>query len=463
MASGDPTKVLPDLWNEWDIGYMTCEEDESGEKYAAQRDTAVENLAKEAKVEYKPFASETLYPLREYVSTAGDKMPITMSSFQTLFNRLEPLAKPLEVPDAMPSPGKVSKSKFLPPKKATDLPWPRNTPKDQVTPQWGPEDCKNLAPTVRGGETLALKQLAASVTAKPTYVATFEKPKTSCTALKPSTTALSPYMSAGCLSPRTLWFAIEEASARSNTSKPSKPPVSLHGQLLWRDFNNLIAHDAGESWGQIEGNKYCRPVPWDDDEDFLEKWKNGQTGYPWIDACMMQLKQEGWIHHLGRHAVACFLTRGDLWQSWEEGALHFESHLLDADYALNGFNWLWLSCSGFFYQYFRCYSPVAFQKKKDPSGQYIRKYLPLLAKLPDKYIYEPWKAPIAVQKTAGFEIGVDYPEPIVDHGPVSKDNMSKMAAAYNAYKEQSKASSGKKKKASSTKKDAPPKKKKKAN
>jgi cryptochrome len=134
----------------------------------------------------------------------------------------------------------------------------------------------------------------------------------------------------------------------------------------------LIAHSANKetpgSWQQIEGNKYSRDIPWSKNEEFLDAWKNGKTGYPWIDACMIQLANEGWMHHLGRHAVACFLTRGDLWQSWEEGALHFESQLLDADYSVNVFNWLWLSCSGFFYQYFRCYSPVAFQKKNDPNG-----------------------------------------------------------------------------------------------
>jgi cryptochrome len=237
-----------------------------------------------------------------------------------------------------------------------------------------------------------------------------------------------------------VWYGITDATRRSNTTKPSQPPVSLHGQLLWRDFNNLMAHTAGENWGKMDGNKYCRAIPWGQDEKLLEAWKNGRTGYPWIDACMMQLKHEGWIHHLGRHAVACFLTRGDLWQSWEQGALHFESNLLDADYALNGFNWLWLSCSGFFYQYFRCYSPVAFQKKNDPSGLYIRKYLPELAKLPDKYIYEPWKAPAAIQKTAGIQIGVDYPKPIVDHGLVSKENMGKMAEAYNAFNAQAEGS-----------------------
>ena len=186
----------------------------------------------------------------------------------------------------------------------------------------------------------------------------------------------------------------------------------------------------------MKDNPYCRKVPWSSDPKLLAAWKEGRTGYPWIDACMAQLHTEGWIHHLGRHAVACFLTRGDLWQSWEEGADHFEGHLLDADYALNNFNWLWLSCSGFFYQYFRCYSPIAFQKKNDPNGNYIRKWVPELAYLPGKYIYEPWKAPISILKTAGVKLGVNYPRPIVDHAVVSKENMGRMALAYDMHKDE---------------------------
>ena len=88
---------------------------------------------------------------------------------------------------------------------------------------------------------------------------------------------------------------------------------------------------------------------------------------------MTQLRTEGWIHHLARHATACFLTRGDLWQSWERGAQVFDQWLLDADFAMNNGNWQWLSASCFFYQYFRVYSPVAFGKKTDPNGYYIRK------------------------------------------------------------------------------------------
>jgi cryptochrome len=96
---------------------------------------------------------------------------------------------------------------------------------------------------------------------------------------------------------------------------------------------------------------------------------------------------------------------------------------------------MWLSCSCFFYQYFRCYSPVAFPKKYDKDGAYVRKWLPQLANFPSKYIYEPWRAPIADQRKAGCIIGVDYPKPIVDHTEASKANMDKMAKAYAAHKQ----------------------------
>ena len=96
-----------------------------------------------------------------------------------------------------------------------------------------------------------------------------------------------------------------------------------------------------------------------------------------------------------------------------------------------------LTHSPFFHQYFRCYSPVAFPKKYDKTGAYVRRWLPALAKLPDKYIYEPWLAPAAVQKNAGCVIGVDYPAPIVDHATASKENMGRMAAAYAEHKKQS--------------------------
>ena len=441
VLEGDPVQVLPQLWHTWNITHLSWEADETGEPYAATRDEAVVQRAQAANIRVHTVASETLYPLSLYVTKAGSSgVPATMTGFSKLFRHMPALHKVLPAPtkhDFPPLDDNADPDVYLPPNQPTDLPWPRGIPQSQVEPLWGPADCQNLTPLVHGGETLALQALETSLR-DANWVATFEKPKTSCTALRPSTTALSPYLSSGCLSPRQVWEAIQDAVRRANV-KASQPPVSLHGQLLWRDFNNLMAHNANQQtpgcWNRMEGNKYCRHIPWDDDPQLLQAWKDGQTGFPWIDAAMRQLAQQGWIHHLGRHAVACFLTRGDLWQSWEEGAKHFEAQLLDADYALNGFNWLWLSCSGFFYQYFRCYSPISFQKKNDPRGLYIRHFVPELAQLPDKYIYEPWEAPPAVLAKAGVKLGENYPRPIVDHAVVSKANMARMKEAYDAHKE----------------------------
>lgn len=404
------------------------------------------------------------------MKTAGgaERLPNTMGTFQKLFARMGPVPRPESPVASFPPPGEDADKNgnddddMTVPTSPTDLPWPRTTPREEVTPLWTARDCESLEPLVRGGESHALRQLQHKVTSRPEFVATYEKPKTSPTSLKPSTTVLSPYLSLGCLSPRTMWHALEDSKVQAKKNKPSttfsKPPVSLDGQLLWRDFNYLVAHAANVhepgSWGRMEGNKHCRPIPWSDDPALLQAWQQGRTGYPWIDACMRQLQQQGWIHHLSRHAVACFLTRGDLWQSWEKGAAHFESTLLDADYALNGFNWLWLSCSGFFYQYYRCYSPVAFPKKYDPEGKFVREFVPELKHLPRAYIYEPWKAPIKVQKQAGVIIGRDYPHPIVDHAVESKENMGKLSLAYDCYKESQKTKGSSSDKSKKTKRGA---------
>lgn len=443
VLSGDPTVVLPEKWKEWKITDFSYEEDETGEPYAFQRDEIITDLAQKSDIRLFTAESETLYPLKEYVAKAknGKAVPGTMTAFQKIFRGMPAMKKPLPYPPKESFPKnddlEALSKLYLPPKRPTDLPWPRGIPKSEVEYLWDAKDCENLTPVVHGGETLARKALKKKLK-DANWVATFEKPKTSCTSLEPSTTALGPYLSWGCLSPREVWFAIETAVSKSSVATISKPPVSLHGQILWRDFNNLMAHDANihhsGSWNHIEGNRYCRQIPWDDDPKLVEAWKAGKTGYPWIDAAMRQLAQEGWIHHLGRHAVACFLTRGDLWQSWEEGAKHFEAQLLDADYSLNGFNWMWLSCSGFFYQYFRCYSPIAFQKKNDPNGQYIRKYVPELRDVPSKYIYSPWEAPALALENAGVVLGKNYPYPLVDHKTISKENMGRMKQAYDDHK-----------------------------
>ena len=166
--------------------------------------------------------------------------------------------------------------------------------------------------------------------------------------------------------------------------KHTAPPVSLVGQLYWREYFYLAGHTT-PNFDKMSGNPICRQIPWAHDAQVIKAWEDGRTGYPWIDAIMTQLRQWGWIHHLARHSVACFLTRGDLWQTWEAGAEVFDRLLLDADWAINHGNWMWLSASAFFHQYYRVYSPVSFGKQYDPNGDYIRHFIPALKLMPAKY------------------------------------------------------------------------------
>uniref|UniRef100_A0A8C0I8C7 Photolyase/cryptochrome alpha/beta domain-containing protein n=1 Tax=Bubo bubo TaxID=30461 RepID=A0A8C0I8C7_BUBBB len=172
----------------------------------------------------------------------------------------------------------------------------------------------------------------------------------------------------------------------------SLPLVLLQGQLLWREF----FYAATPNFTRMVGNPICLQISWYEDAERLHKWRT--TGFLWIDAILTQLRQEGWIHPLARHAVACFLTRGDLWVSWEEGMEVFEELLLDADCSINAGDWMWLSASAFFHQVESSApsalgNPVLFL--------FCRKYLPILKNFPSKYIDEPWTASEEEQKQAG--------------------------------------------------------------
>jgi len=189
------------------------------------------------------------------------------------------------------------------------------------------------------------------------------------------------------------------------------PPAWIHitGQLIWREYFYTMGRE-NPNFGQIENNPLCLAIPWREDDAQLERWKNGQTGYPFIDAGMRQLLQEGWIHHTVRNAVAVFLTRGDLWLNWEKGCQHFYDNLVDGDWAVNAGNWMWLSSSAFdrLLDCSLCIHPVDFGRRLEPSGDYIRRYVPELANFDFEYIHEPWKAPLQVQKAANCFIGTIF-------------------------------------------------------
>ena len=284
----------------------------------------------------------------------------------------------------------------------------------------------------KGGESEALVRLEKKVSSEEEYIRNFRKPRTTSTndsenPLEPETTGLSPYLSFGCLSPRLLWKETEKCY---RNGEHSQPPESMHGQLLFREMFYLLSKSV-ENWDSDTNNSMCKKIEWGAyNSNKMELWEKGETGFPYIDAMMRQLDATGWMHHLGRHAVSCFLTRGQLWQHWELGRDVFDKKLVDADWALNNGNWLWLAgVAPFSMPYFRLYSPCPDGKSslnvEAKNAEFIRYWVPELKDFPSKYIFEPHLAPLPIQESASCIIGKDYPDPMVDRKVVAKENLAK--------------------------------------
>ena len=173
-------------------------------------------------------------------------------------------------------------------------------------------------------------------------------------------------------------------------------------------------------------------VRWDDAPELFAAWCEARTGYPIVDAAMRQIAHSGYMHNRLRMVVASFLTK-DLGIDWRLGEKYFADELNDFDLSANNGGWQWAASTGCDAQpYFRIFNPVNQSEKFDPDGSFIRRYLPELAKVPDKFIHAPWTMPPIDQKLAGCEIGKDYPVPIVDHAKARERTLARFGVVKSA-------------------------------
>nr|CAD7411492.1 unnamed protein product [Timema poppensis] len=276
-----------------------------------------------------------------------------------------------------------------------------------------------------GGETRALENLSDRMQVEEAaFRRGFYLPNQSLPDLLGPPTSQSAALRFGCLSVRRFYWQVHDLFRAVHGGEPPASE-SLTSQLIWREYFYTMSLN-NQYYGEMARNKICLDIPWreKDIQTDLDLWKQGKTGYPFIDAAMRQLLAEGWLHHVGRNAVATFLTRGDLWISWEEGLKHFLYYLLDADWSVCAGNWMWVSSSAFerLLDCSHCVCPVSYGRRLDPDGEYVRRYIPELRNFPIEYLYEPWKAPLEIQKKSGCIIGQSYPERIVDHSKASHKN-----------------------------------------
>lgn len=184
-------------------------------------------------------------------------------------------------------------------------------------------------------------------------------------------------------------------------------------QLVWCDFAHYILYHWPATLKQPMDARFAN-FAWRDDGQALHAWRSGQTGIPIVDAAMRELWQTGYMHNRARMLVASLLCK-HLLIDWRKGADWFMYTLLDADLANNTMGWQWVAgCGVDAAPYFRIFNPMTQGQRFDADGAYVRRWVPELGALPDRYIHSPWTAPGDLLASVGIRLGVDYPGPIID-------------------------------------------------
>ena len=228
------------------------------------------------------------------------------------------------------------------------------------------------------------------------------------------TSRLSPYIKHGQIHVVTIWKKCSEIKSKGIGYR------KYINELGWREFSHSLINYFPEF---LKGNfrKEFDKFPWVKNEGFLKAWKTGMTGYPIVDAGMRELYETGWMHNRIRMVVGSFLVK-HLRINWQEGEKYFRNCLFDFNEANNVAQWQWVAgCGADAAPYFRIFNPILQGEKFDKEGEYVKKWVPELKKVPQKFIHKPWEMEKKYQEAINTVIGRDYPKPIVIHEVARKE------------------------------------------
>jgi deoxyribodipyrimidine photo-lyase len=375
------------------------------EPASVKRDAAVETALAGQGIETRSFPGDLLHEPPEVKTQSGGPYQV-FTPFWNACRQLPP-AQPHPAPAGIAAPGR----------------WPESIPLQELELEpaidWADGLRKTWKPGFAGaGEALA-EFLADAVSHYPEHR---DRPD-----LRGSS-RLSAHLHFGEVSVRKVWHAAQEA-AKKRGGKTQPAAASFLRQLGWRDFARHLLFHFPHTVDQPLRSEFER-FPWKADSRLLRAWQRGKTGYPIVDAGMRELWTTGWMHNRARMIAASFLVK-DLLIPWQQGAEWFWDTLVDADLANNTLGWQWTAgCGADAAPFFRIFNPVLQGKKFDPQGGYVRRWVPEIAGLSDRWIHEPWKAPAAILKEAGVKLGRTYPTPIVDHDEARRQAL----AAYRGIK-----------------------------
>ena len=382
LRRGSGAGTIIDIVNETDAAEVLW--NRCYEPFAVTRDSALKTTLTEAGVSARSFNSALLFEPWEVKTGAGRPYRVFSPFWRACLNAGVPM-EVIPPPDTL-KPGPPLASDTL-------VSWGLQP----TAPDWSGE----LAEAWTPGEVGARARLDAFL-AGP--IETYKNDRDFLN--KPATSGLSPHLHWGEISPRAI--------ARALSSVPGTGAEKFLSELGWREFSHHLLYDAPTLPHENLRSNFDA-FPWRADDDALEAWKRGRTGYPVVDAAMRELWATGWMHNRARMIVGSFLVK-HLLIDWREGEAWFWDTLVDADLANNAASWQWIAgCGADAAPYFRIFNPMTQGQKFDAEGGYVRRWVPELAALPADAIHAPWEAEEGVLRAAGVVLGETYPHPIVDH------------------------------------------------
>ncbi|WP_114217180.1 deoxyribodipyrimidine photo-lyase [Ochrobactrum sp. 3-3] len=381
VADGDALNIIEQLIKEDGFDSVFW-----NRRYAPQErgvDAFIKSTLMEQGIHVQSFAGNLLAEPWEIKSGQGGSYQVFTPYAKSL--RRQGVSKPLPSPDQRVEPSTV-----------------KHKPKRDAykEPNWA----RKMSGLWKIGETAAIGQLYHFFdTTIRSYAGDRDRPDLD------GTSKLSAHLRFGEISPRQVWHATVSLMDQDHSTVPGGQ--KFLSELIWRDFHYHQLYYRPDI-ADIDMRDTLANIRWQSNSEVINSWRKGKTGIPIIDAGMRQLWATGWMHNRARMLVASVLCK-NMQVDWREGEKWFWDTLVDADVASNPGSWQWVAgCGMDAAPYFRVFNPVLQGEKFDTKGVYVRKWVPEIAALPDRWIHKPFAAPPAVLREAGVVLGRTYPLPI---------------------------------------------------
>lgn len=389
VRSGRPEDMIAAIAQELDAEAVYYYREVASEELTVE--SALETALRAQNISIQGFWGHTLYH-PEDLPFEIDEIPELFTTFRKQVEKSSTVYPIFPTPQTLPALPEIDRGE-IPTLKEVGLAAPEPDPRAVIT--------------FKGGETAGLARLAHYFWQQD-HLKVYKETRNGMLGMDYSS-KFSPWLALGCLSPRYIYWQVQDYESQRIRNDST---YWLVFELLWRDYFRFICLKHGDRIFYRSGLQGVS-IAWKEDWERFNLWREGKTGFPLVDANMREIAATGFMSNRGRQNVASFLTK-NLGINWQMGAEWFESLLIDYDVCSNWGNWNYTAGVGNDARGFRFFNITKQAKDYDPQGEYVKHWLPALAKVPATKVHEPWKLLPVEQERFGVRLGVDYPNPVVD-------------------------------------------------